>query len=170
LLQEKPSRYDESVSGRLVGGFNTYAYVGGNPISLYDPLGLKTFDECETAGFFTQAQGQSLFQAFNNHRGGGKFDFAYQRQYSSDKWTINGRTYNPNEFGNVLAGYTGGYKFGETLGGSIVRFTGRLAHKIDNPSGGDGDASSVPYINLGVKLGTQDSKNRTVQGACACPK
>jgi hypothetical protein len=43
LHQENPHQYDELASGRLVGGLNTYAYVGGNPISFIDPEGLQAF-------------------------------------------------------------------------------------------------------------------------------
>jgi hypothetical protein len=40
LLQEKPSWYDESVSGRLVGGVNTFGYAEGAPSRYTDPMGL----------------------------------------------------------------------------------------------------------------------------------
>jgi hypothetical protein len=35
-LQQNLPRYDESASGRFVGGFNTYGYVYGNPTGLID--------------------------------------------------------------------------------------------------------------------------------------
>jgi hypothetical protein len=41
LLHNNACRYDEVVSGGLLGGINTFAYVSGNPITCFDPDGLQ---------------------------------------------------------------------------------------------------------------------------------
>ena len=131
------------------------------------PDGMKTFDECATAGFFGEAQMQSTGQAVMNHRGGGKYDFAFN-SYRGDTWTINGRTYNSHEFGNVLAGYAGGYLYGENVGRALVNSAGAVINVAEHGVGSDGDSSSRPYIALGVRLGVRDRKEGRSGGVCSC--
>jgi hypothetical protein len=129
-------------------------------------MGLATFTEYQTAGYFKEASLESVGDAFANHRGGGKYDFAFGPN-RNDRWRISGRTYNAHEFGNVLAGYVGGYKFGESSGSAVVETAGFFANIGDNGLGGDGDKSSRPYINLGAKLGASDAQTGRA-GVCAC--
>jgi len=160
-------RYIQSDPIGLEGGINTYAYVEGRPLDFVDPTGLVKFTECETQGFFEAAQAQSLVDAFYNHRGGGKFDFVLGPN-RLDTWAIGGKSYNANEFGNVLAGYTGGFKFGSMGGALITQTAGVLANWSDNGFGSDGDSTSRPYIALGVKLGSQDKKSGRSPSTCKC--
>lgn len=72
--------------------------------------------------------------------------------------------------GNVLAGYTGGFKLGTTLGGAVVRTAGSGISIGDNGFKEYADASSRPYINLGVRLGVADTKTGRTIGGCGCGK
>jgi len=69
----------------------------------------------------------------------------------------------------VLAGYTSGFKYGESLGGGLVKSAGFFASAGDNGwFSGDLDASSRPYISLGAKLGAADANAGRIGGVCSC--
>ncbi len=153
----------EDPIGWASGQTNNYAYVGGDPVSLVDPSGLTTYNACETSDYFSQAQKQNIFDADVNHGRNGRFDFAFN-SHEHDRWTIGDRTYNAHEFGNVLAGYTGGHMLGKTAGTFAVEAAGVVIDMMDHKYQGDYDASSRPYIKLGVTIGVDDAASgRTTQ-------
>jgi hypothetical protein len=50
LLHTNPCRYEKDVSDGFLGGFNTYAYVSGNPITYFDSDSLQ---QMPTSGSFS---------------------------------------------------------------------------------------------------------------------
>jgi hypothetical protein len=102
--QQNLPRYDESASGRFVGGFNTYAYVKGNPLSLTDPSGLidLTINVCVGFTFFNQALNLGGAQGFNMSAG-------FQLNLGTFEGTFYSSFTQLNGYGSFVGG---GFQFG----------------------------------------------------------
>jgi len=149
------------------GDANLYGYVVGDPVSTIDPWGLKAYSACETAAFLEGARSETLLESYVNHRGGGRFDFAYG-PHAVDTFEVLGTVYNAHEFGNYLAGYSGAYHYGY-FGYLTVRLAGIVANIEDNKLNTDLDRSSIPYIDVGASLGEYEKRNGVAAGVgCFC--
>jgi len=162
FISEDPIEYS--------GGPNIYSYVGGNPISYVDPLGLKNYSECETQGYLDQERNDmqgwnKLGNAIGNHGNPGYFDFKLNQP--NDTFTTGGQTYNAGQFGNYLAGYGGGY-FG--VGGYLGVRAGGLLFNLLDISNFNFDQDSVPYIDAGYNRAMNEINGAGPIVPCGCNK
>jgi len=149
------------------GDANLYTYVNNDPVNLIDPTGLRSLSACETNAFLAEAREQNLLEAYDNHSGGGSFDFAADPDYYTDDFTVGDQNYSASEFGNYLAGYSGAYHAG-FAGYSVARGFGILYDVLENGLINDLDANDAPFIQDGAARGEYDRLNPAGVSNCEC--
>jgi RHS repeat-associated protein len=144
-LDPQVGRYVQSDPIGLRGGLNTYAYVGGNPISSSDPLGL------ESSGCCTQSFGE-CFNKCMQDRLGPLADYALNLTALG---TFYGIASTPARIG-VPGVLTANTNLATAVGGDVGRGIGRaVAGRVGGRIG----------LGLGIRIGLGTSAGLGIAGA-----
>ncbi len=176
-LQQNLPWYDESVSGRFVGGFNTYAYVNGQPTRFVDPSGLITVEGQVCLGYCVGASitigSNGGFQVSGcvgvGFGGGVKIDPSGEVSGSGSSgstvtWKAGAEVGGFLPFGGAGAGIEGSSKLDNGAGG-IVTNSGGLKFCLTLPNGGFGYSFGAGAL---VEFGYYDNGNRNSRNKLQC--
>ena len=146
-----------------VGSVNLYEYARNAPADLWDPLGLKVYDNLETQtilrGAYNDATAgllQGLLNIYNNSGTAGKYDFKLTKK--DDIFCLDGQPLSAPEFGNFVAGFSG-RAYDQTyfsaftpFAGLGVRAAGFIYHNFDSDD--RLNRTGLPFINAGDAYAT----------------
>jgi hypothetical protein len=160
---------------------NLYLFVSNDPLSYYDPLGLKDYSSLETQMWLAQAYAsatvgpvQGLRNIRNNSKGEGPYDFGWN-EHANDTWCVYGKKMNADQFGNFIAGFQGAAydaNYFPPIALATVKAAGIGYHVTGRTKAPNDpwDKTGMPDINAGAKAATNfiSSPIRNDNNKCGC--